>query len=126
MAHGASIGPPRSKWPTIAEPSLPPLVQLPAFYAGRASRRLPVVESMFDLLWSQWAAMRVLSSHTAPWAKPCYSKRVPAAEAHAVPVTLSEISRISTADFVTKASPLAASSNSEVTFCEPMKAPLEL
>ena len=57
--------------------------------------------------------------------KPCYSKRVPAAEAQAVAITLLFTPMISTTDFVTKASPLAASSRCEVTFCDPMKPPLE-
>jgi hypothetical protein len=65
------------------------------------------------------------SSHTAPTGASLYSNRDPAAEAQAVAITLLFTPKISTTDFVTKESPLAASAKSEVTFCDPMKPPLE-
>jgi hypothetical protein len=55
-----------------------------------------------------------------------YSNRVPAAVAQKVAITLSLVSKTLTTECVTNSSPLAPSSKADVTFCDPIKTPLEL
>jgi hypothetical protein len=55
-----------------------------------------------------------------------YSNRVPAAVAQKVAITLSLASKTLTIECVINSSPLAPSSNEDVTFCDPIKTPLEL
>jgi hypothetical protein len=54
-----------------------------------------------------------------------YSNRVPATSAQKVAITLPLASRISTEECVVSSSPLAPSSEADLTLCDPIKTPLE-
>ena len=79
-------------------------------------------------------ASKILGSYRAPYTATVieklrahvYSNRVPATIAQKVPITLPLASKISTAECVVNSSPLAPSSKIDLTFCDPIKTPLEL